>query len=303
MSAAEIAKALGGHRAGGQFLVRCPCHRDASPSLAVRDGAKGLLLYCHAGCDFRDVADSLRRLGFQVGAEPFEPDLRRRPPPRPGRYYRENYRDLAPKRDDDAERAAYVAKVWSQAKNPRGTLAEIYLRARGLALPDDLVGRVLRFHRACPWEKTTVPALLAAFRPIEGAAGVDEDAPPPALLRVGLTSEGAKIGKKMLGRVAGCAIMLDPDEDVERGLGITEGLEDALDVRQRGWRPMWALGSAGAVKAVPVLAGIEALTIFADSDPVGLAAASVCARRWRDAGREVEILPPDAVKDWNGAAR
>jgi hypothetical protein len=84
--------------------------------------------------------------------------------------------------------------------------------------------------------------------------------------------------------------------------GICEGLEDALDVRQRGWRPIWCCGSAVAVASFPVLAGVEALTIFADNDDAGLAAAQRSAARWRAAGREVAIIPPRAAKDWNGVA-
>jgi len=47
---------------------------------------------------------------------------------------------------------------------------------------------------------------------------------------------------------------------------MTEGIEDTLDIRHCGWRPIWALGSAGAARAFAPLAGI-CLTIFADADP------------------------------------
>ncbi len=38
---------------------------------------------------------------------------------------------------------------------------------------------------------------------------------------------------------------------------------------------------------LPILPGVEALTILADHDPAGLRAADACADRWRRAGREV----------------
>ncbi len=198
------------------------------------------------------------------------------------------------KPDDTAERSAFAQAIWRVAGDPRGTLAEKYLnlRLRGLDPPDDLYGRVLRFHPRCPFgEGASVPALIAAFRPIRDT---DDDKPPVAIHRIGLTSKGEKITKKMLGPVAGCAVKLDADEAVSHGLGITEGIETALAVRAAGWRPVWALGSAGAISKFGPIAGIEALTIFADHDTsqAGQVAARVCAAGWSAAGHEVTIRTP-----------
>ncbi len=80
-----------------------------------------------------------------------------------------------------------------------------------------------------------------------------------------------------------------------------EGLETALAVRATGWRPIWALGTAGAIETFPPLAGVEALTIFADNDESGrgIAAARTCAERWADAGVEVFIRMPRTIgADW-----
>jgi len=55
MSAAEIAKALHGYRAGQWWRCRCPAHQGRSASLALRDGNSRLLVKCWAGCDPRDV--------------------------------------------------------------------------------------------------------------------------------------------------------------------------------------------------------------------------------------------------------
>jgi putative DNA primase/helicase len=105
--------------------------------------------------------------------------------------------------------------------------------------------------------------------------------------------------KMMLGRAG--VVRLVPDEDVTMGLGIAEGIETALAVMQGfGWRPVWAAASAGAVRAFPVLPGIECLTVFADADGPGLQAARACCRRWADAGREARMLAPPAG-DWNDA--
>ena len=50
MTAETIAKALGGRKAGGSWMARCPVHDDREPSLAIRDADNGkVLVRCHAG--------------------------------------------------------------------------------------------------------------------------------------------------------------------------------------------------------------------------------------------------------------
>ena len=113
-------------------------------------------------------------------------------------------------------------------------------------------------------------------------------------------AEGQR-GKIMLGSVG--VVRLVPDEDVGTGLGLAEGIETALAIMQRtGWRPIWAATSAGAIARFPVLPGIEALTVFADADAAGLAAARACAARWAAAGRDARLLRPPAG-DWDDATR
>jgi hypothetical protein len=96
--------------------------------------------------------------------------------------------------------------------------------------------------------------------------------------------------KKMLGPRG--VIRLSPDEDVTHGLGIAEGIEDGLAMLLDGWVPVWAASCANAIASFPVLSGIEALTIFSDSDDAGVKAAEVCADRWRAEGRDVAIHKP-----------
>ena len=69
---------------------------------------------------------------------------------------------------------------------------------------------------------------------------------------------------------------------------MAEGIESALSL---AWAfvPVWAAVDAGNLAALPVLAGIEALTIAADADPAGQAAAQTCATRWAAAGRTVAV--------------
>jgi len=88
------------------------------------------------------------------------------------------------------------------------------------------------------------------------------------------------------------------------GLGVSEGLETGLAILASGWSPIWAALSAGAISRFPVMPYVQSLTIFADHDQAGLHAASACADRWRDAGREARIItPPREGDDWNDFLR
>lgn len=298
MTAAEIARALGGAKRNGRgWVARCCCHEDKSPSLSLGDGASRLLVHCFAGCDVRDILAELRRRGWIEDVRRNSRRVRRaRPAP-------------IPKQTEPDRSSHFAGTIWREAVDPRGTFAEKYLNGRGLKLDDDLCG-ALRFHGRCPFGKGEdgatiyVPALIAAFRPFRND---DESAPPAAIHRIALNPDGSRIAKMMLGPVGGCAVKLDPDDVVEHGLGICEGIETGLAIRATGWRPVWALGSAGAIRTLAPIPGIEALTIFADRDKIdprngkrpGQDAARKCAQTWHAAGHEVLIRTPRGKgADW-----
>jgi hypothetical protein len=292
MRAEQIAHALGGAaRNGCGWVARCCCHEDNNPSLSLRDGEDGkLLVKCFAGCDPRDILAELRRCGLLDDRRDFRTARNAWLPPRSVDPDKRGYSDFA-------------AAIWRDAVDPRGTLAEKYLNDRGIELADDLCGRVVRFHRHCPFGKSHagktnyVPALIAAFRPFRND---DEARPPTAIHRIGLRPDGTKIDKMMLGSVSGCAVKLDPG--VGKELGVCEGIETGLAIRAIGWQPVWALGSAGAIRTLEPIPGVGALTIFADHDPTGLAAARECAQRCADAGCTATVrTPKTGGKDWADA--
>lgn len=219
------------------------------------------------------------------------PPQRPAPPPRP----------QPEPREADTERLALA--IWREAVPAAGTVAERYLAARGLRLPeppDDApwaraaYADVLRFHPACPRGPERLPAMLALMTcPHRNV--------PVGVHRTFLRADGTdrlrdERGKAMLGRAG--VIRLTPDDEVTLGVGLTEGIETGLAVIQRlGWRPIWVATSAGAIGTFPVLAGIQAVTIFADCDAAGQRAAETCARRWAEAGREAVIATPPKG-DW-----
>jgi hypothetical protein len=187
--------------------------------------------------------------------------------------------------------------IWHGAQEPQGTPVQAYLQSRGLNLPETAAGAAIRFHPDCPFAGTRTPAMVCLVRDVR----TNE---PKAIHRTALSTDGDKVkvgGKSRLalGPIAGGAIKLTPDEDVTICLGVGEGIETALSLRNLpdfGASPVWSLISAGGVESLPVLAGIESLWIAVDHDEAGLKAARSTARRWQAAGAEAFLITPSAPR-------
>jgi hypothetical protein len=291
-----IAHALGGSVVNRNSVAAPgPGHSRADRSLSIKlvPGAPdGFVVYSHAGDDPIHCRDYVReRLGLPSW-RPCRPNEKRSPAPATP--------IAAPAREGKSENRAIAVRIWHESQNPRGTIAEAYLKSRALQLTDDIAGDVVRFHRGL-WHKPsqmTLPAMVALFRDIR----TDE---PSAIHRTYIRPDGTKIERKMLGAAGGCAIKIDPDAMVTTGLTIGEGLETCLAARMGGFRPAWALGSAGAIGSFPVLSGIEGLTLLGETDKTGANERAVreCAGRWMTAGAEVRVVKPKRGGDLNDVLR
>jgi hypothetical protein len=175
-----------------------------------------------------------------------------------------------------------------------------YLLDRGCALP---VTDEIRFHPSIthPISKLTMPAMVSRITDFRTSE-------PLSLHFTWLTSDSAAAviepRKTLLGGHVkqGGVIRLCPDEDVTFGLGLAEGIETALSILAAGWSPIFASVNASNLAKLPVLDGIDSLTVFADNDAsgAGLRASEDLAARWHGAGREVRIATPPIVgTDWN----
>jgi hypothetical protein len=67
--------------------------------------------------------------------------------------------------------------------------------------------------------------------------------------------------------------------------------------------PAWALGSSGAVKAFPVIANLDELTILEENDLTSRRDVKACAKRYLDARKPVNILTSRVGNDFNDAWR
>src|SRR5262249_49693976 len=108
-------------RSGHWWSCRCPTHDDRTPSLSVRDGERGLIVRCWAGCEPRDVLTALRWRGLIGGSSE---TLLSAATPSSG--------DVD--RDDSVRRIEVARRIWSAAQDARGTPVELYLAGRGIVL-------------------------------------------------------------------------------------------------------------------------------------------------------------------------
>jgi putative DNA primase/helicase len=269
------AKALGGEVIG-PHRVLCPgpghSARDRSLSVLLSASAPdGFVVWSFAGDSSKDCREHVKAL---LGIE--------------RQVTNRSDRCLTSARSWPERKGDYWQRLWNDAGQVRGTVAERYLQSRKLSFSPEL-NDALRFHPRLVYEGRFVPGIVALFRDI-----ISNE--PVGVHRTFLAPSGEKIGRKMLGRARGAVIKLDGDEYVTSGLFGGEGIESCLAGRHAGFRPCWALGSAGAIATFPVLAGIEVLAILGEVDDGGANAdaAKKCATRWTEAGREFFIVQPIA---------
>jgi len=290
VTAADIARALGGRKTGNGWTAKCPAHDDRDPSLSISEASDGkILMHCHAGCEQGQVIDALRDRGLWTTQNWRTGKIIC---PQQGRpEYDQSDRE-------NAERTSSALRIWEEACDWRGTVAERYLATRGLIASDQFATEAIRFHPALRLNGKTVGGMVGLFQDIS----MDE---PCGIHRTFLDSAGRKLARKMLGRAKHAAIKLDADENVTLGLTIGEGIETCIAASLAGFRPVWALGSANAIANFPVLAGIEAITILGEVGDGGVntCAAQACAARWIKAGKDVLFVEPLTGGDMNDVWR
>jgi hypothetical protein len=292
------AHALGGQVAGkNTILMPGPGHSARDRSLAIRlDPAApdGFLVFSHAGDDWRECRDHVRECLGLPRWDPGDEERRNVPPHHVEKWdlaIIETEADECPRAwsEDEVVRIANARRIWEEAQDPRCTLAEQYLREhRRLDLPDELAGRVLRFHPACPWRNENtgktdrIPALIVPFR------SIDDDA-VTGIHRIALEPFSAKPNRRMLGIVHRAAIKFDP---IGEQLAVGEGVETCMASRELGYGPTWALGSTGGISFFPIIDGVKTLFILGERGDASARAIKFCGTRWRKGGWRVRVVMP-----------
>ena len=260
----DLVSALGGHWNGRTAMCRCPAHADHNPSLSLRQGDRGVLVHCFAGCSSEDVLRELARVRHVRHSAPL---------PSPGPAPRQN-----------------TLRLWNSGLDVRETLAERYLRHRSFPdIPPDL-----RFHPRCPLHPRPntvfLPALLVA---------VHERRQLVALQRIFLDPVTARYTRKaMLGRPGAGAWQGGRPRDT---LAIAEGFETAHAFTILHDIPCWA-ALGGRLDQIIIPDHVTRLLIAEDNDGPGRAAGLRVIERNTRTDLTVERCPPPRrFGDWANA--
>lgn len=221
----------------------------------------------------------------------------------------------ARQRSREAEQAAYqedtretAQAIWSASQPIAGTLAQTYLRSRGIVL--DEYPDVLRFHPVLPYpgKSKRYPVLVCRVDDVIGNL--------TGIWRIFLRDDGRKAdvenAKLGLGPTAGGAVRLN---GMAPHIGIAEGVETALAAWLLIGRsiPVWS-GLSTSYVNLEVPLGVSRITIFPDGDrplrkrgheyepaiPAGRKAAqALFARLTEDGVRASIAAEPPPGKDYN----
>jgi hypothetical protein len=73
VNARELTIRLGGKWRGNEGLACCPAHDDQHPSLAIKDGRKGIIVKCWRGCPWDRISAALKARGINIHDDRREP--------------------------------------------------------------------------------------------------------------------------------------------------------------------------------------------------------------------------------------
>ncbi|MEP7452825.1 toprim domain-containing protein [Phyllobacterium sp. SB3] len=186
----------------------------------------------------------------------------------------------------------------------KGSPVTLYLQRRGISYS----GPDIRWLESCPFGRERVGCMVALVRDIM----TNE---PKAIHRTAIDREGNKRsnlganGRLTLGPISGGAIKLSDNSEVGVALGVGEGIETTLSIRNLPSLkslPVWSLLSASQVANFPVLPGLETVWFAMDNDLAGCSSVERAASRLTEANVEALIIRPiaagaDLNDIWKGA--
>ena len=273
-----------GRRAGRYWLVgdvagtpgRSLYVRLAGPAAGTGTGRAGKWTDAHTGehGDMLDLIAASRRLTCLRDTLDEARDFLRLPRP-----------EVQPDRQPvPVGSPAAARRLWAMGKPLRGTIAETYLRQRGITAP--LTDVPLRFHPRCYYRddegdnSRTWPALLAAV--------TDADRAITGVHRTWLNPAGGKAlvatPRRAMGSLLGNGVRFGRADDI---IAIGEGLETILSLRSAFPNlPMVAALSTAHLGAFDPSPGLRRLYIAADRDEAGDLATSRLSTRAEAIGLE-----------------
>lgn len=268
---------LGGHWKNGRGQAPCPIcqpeRRKDQIALSITEQGGKLLLYCFKSqCSFVEIASAV---GADLGAIQI---------------------DIKAQREAEAKRAAYAAKrlakareLWDFTKPIEGTMAEAYLRNRGITAP---LPPSLRYVPDVHHQPSTswCCAMVADVQPTGGVH------------RTFFSKKGVRLvknAKMMLGPCSGGAVRLSQSngplvvcEGIETGLSLLSGLLS-------GPATIWAALSTSGIRGMDLPKTPGKLIVATDGDTPGREAGNALAGRATALGWQVSLMPAPDDRDWN----
>lgn len=274
-------------RVGKEWLGCCPFHADRSPSFTIYDDGRRFQCFgCGAHGDVFDFVQRLNQISLPEAAKMLRAGGETAPKAA-----------ITKRAAEELDRSANARAIWERTVAATGTLAEEYLRHRGLYLP---IPPDIRF--AClPCEaRGSLPCLVAAIRDFSGTLS--------GIQRIWLAYDGqgkADVSKpkRSLGRVKGGAIRLG-ELDRSGTIIVCEGPEDGLSLLQMFDTPVWVAAGATFLPAMQFPRDIRSVVIAADNDATGEEETQKAARAFASRGLNVSIImPQEGFKDFNDELR
>ena len=163
---------------------------------------------------------------------------------------------------------AAPARLFAASNPITGTLAETYLRSRGITQFG--ANGALRFHPKC-WHREEGqtrsiprPAMIAA---VTDGAGAVQGVHRTWLAPDGQGKAAVNPERRAMGHLLGNAVRLTPQDDI---LVVGEGIETMLSLSEAApGLPVWAALSSGHLGAVLLPEGLKRLYVAIDRDPAG----------------------------------
>jgi len=269
----------------GEWKACCPFHSDRSPSFTIYDGGARFQCFgCGAHGDVLDFIQRLHGVGLRDAAAMLSggalPTV-----------------EVAPVlHKQEGDRLNEVRAIWRSGEPAGGTLAETYLRWRGLELP---IPESIRFARLKYGRRgREYPCLVACIAGPENRLC--------GLQRTYLADDGrgkAEVPKPKLslGRVAGGSIRLAPAAEE---LIVCEGLEDGLTLQQELGRAVWVSAGTAMLPSMQFPPMVRSVAIGGDGDEPGRLAARKAAKAFSGRSLSVRAFFPTAPhKDFNDELR
>jgi Toprim domain len=268
----------------GKWRGRCPACGYSKPTLEVAVEQNRIAVSC-AGCG------SVGGIAAIMGV-PSELVIAPRPKP---------------------SNVARAINAWRDATPAAGSLAERYLKNRGITLPPPASIRFLPRQRN--WnDGQTYPAMISLVQRVpgdndydaleRGASLMDAGAHFTFLQGGGPNGPVVKAAKLTLGQLRHGGVWLTPIEQIGEQLAVAEGIETALSVMQLTKLPTVAALSAAGMRSLRWPPQVRRLWIAADNDQAGLKAAEMLLERALRAGLQAPIkIPAGGQNDFNDLLR